>query len=136
MNESDYLRDSKRESLPHAGGVDYVGLLQQAFWETPAQEKYIRIRAWWSFNSAYRGNATEEFSMSPEQEANLLRLLQLLDTNDPYESIMKAEILRGLGRFEECLKQLRQPFEDTYLSAIDAIKKLASCKERGVGIVR
>ena len=65
--------------------------------------KYIRIRAWWSFNDAYRRRAAEDFRVPPDQETNLRRLLQLLDTNHPEKSIMKAEILRELGEFDPCL---------------------------------
>ena len=139
MRDSQYFRDAERRSLPDAKqvhGRDNDDLLHQAFWKSEAQEKYIRIRAWWSFNSAYRGHATEEFNLSPEQEANLLRLLQLLSTNDPDESITRAEVLRELGQFDNCLKQLDQPFEERYLAAVDTIKRLAMCKKRMVGTIK
>lgn len=135
MRDFQSLRDPELGLLPHAGevrGHQYEDILSQALWKTEAQEKYIRIRAWWSFNRVYRDYATEEFNMSHEGEANLLRLLQLLDPNDPDESIMKAEVLRQLGQFDECLKQLDQPVDDSYLKAIDTIKKLANCKKRYV----
>lgn len=138
MPDHEYFGNPQRRSLPSAiqvRGSHYRHALHQALWKTSAQEKYIRIRAWWSFNSAHRGNITEEFGISPEEEANLLRLLQLLDTNDPHDSIMKAEILRELGQFDECLKQLDQPFDDRYLPTIDIIKKLATCKKRQVGTI-
>lgn len=151
MLDSEYFHNAELRSLPGAGevrGNDYEDILPQALWKTEAQEKYIRIRAWWyateksnmssepgcfpSWSKPLR-RTTEEYNMSHEQEANLLRLLQLLDTNDPHESIMKAEVLRQLGQFDECLKQLDQPFADRYLKVIAAIKKLANCKKRRVG---
>lgn len=138
MRDSDCLRDPARRRLPQAKraqGRDYRNALHKAFWKTEVQEKYIRTRAWWSFNNVYRGHTNEEFIMSPKQEANLLRLLQLLDMNNPNESIMKAEILRELGHFDECLKQLDQPFDDKYLPTIDAIKKLANDKKRRVDVI-
>ena len=138
MRDSQFFSDSERRSLPNAGQVHlrhYEDMLHQALWKTKTQEKYIRIRAWWSINSAYRGHATQEIDLSPEQEANLLKLLQLLDTNDSDELIMKAEVLRELGQFDECLKQLDQPFDDRYLPAIDAIKTLAKSKKRLVGSI-
>ena len=130
--------DSELRSFPSAGlvrGRQYEDVLHQALWKNEAQEKYIRIRAWWSFNSAYRDHATEEFALSPEQETNLLRLLQLLSTKNSNESVIKAEVLRELGQFEECLKQLDQSFADRHLPTVDAIKKLANSKKRHVGTV-
>ena len=89
-----------------------------------------RIRAWFSFNYSDRDCTSEKFNLPPEQEANLRRLLQVLDTNEPTETIMKAEILRELGQFDQCLKQLNQSFDDMYMPAVSAIKKLATRKTR------
>ena len=136
IRDYQYFSNPERKSLPDSWpvhGRDYEDVLHQALWKSESQEKYIRIRVWWSFNCAYRDQANEESCMPPEQEANLMRLLQLLDTNDPNESITKAEVLRELGLFDECVKQLDQPFEDRYLEAIDAIKNLANLKNRRVG---
>jgi hypothetical protein len=139
LSNLEYFSGSVRGSLPPAErvrGSQYEDLLRQAIWKTEAQEKYVRVRAWWSFNSPYRGQITDEFKMPPEQKQNLLRLLQLLDTNAPSDSIMKGEILRELGRFDECLKHLEQPFEDRYLPAVDTIRKLANCENRQVAPIR
>jgi hypothetical protein len=113
----------------------YEDALHQELWKTEAQEKYIRIRAWWSFNNIYREKTTEKFNLTPEQKANLLKLLQLLNEDNPETSIMKAEVFRELGQFDECLKQLDQPFDSRYLSAVNAIKELANCKKRHVEII-
>lgn len=39
--------------------------------------------------------------MAPESQANLAALLDLLDESDESERLMKGEILRELGRFDE-----------------------------------
>jgi len=62
-------------------------------------------------------------------------LLQLLDTIDPRDSIMKAEILRELGQFDECLKQLAEPFNERYVRAVDTIRELARDKKRNVALI-
>ena len=113
----------------------YENALHEELWKNEAQEKYIRIRAWWHFNNSYREKTTKEFILTPQQEANLLKLLQLLNTDIPEPSIMKAEVFRELGQFDECLKQLDQPFEIRYLPAVNAIKNLANCKKRHVGAI-
>jgi hypothetical protein len=141
MHDSQYFLAFKEKStprLPNAeklDGRDYDILVLLSFWKSEAQEKHIRIRAWWSFNDAYRFGQPEKFSMSPEQEANLIRLLELLDTNDPGESITRAEILRGLGQFDSCLQELNRPIEERYVMAVDTIKDLAIRKERKVGTI-
>ena len=160
MNSGEYFNNSEN-TLPlarPAEGFDYEHALYKAPWKNKTQEEYIRIRAWWSFNHVYReGSAgdsgifsaflsptnahneesTKDFNLSPEQEKNLRSLLQLLDTNDSNRSIMKAEILRELGEFDECLKMINQEFDDAYLTAVDTIEKLAKSGIRRVeGIER
>jgi hypothetical protein len=104
----------------------------QSFWRNPDEEQYIRIKAWWSSNSPYRDGSSQEFRLSSEQEDNLRRLLELLDADDPNESLMKAEILRQLGQFDECLKLLANPFDERFLQTVDAIKDLAHDRKRKV----
>jgi hypothetical protein len=120
---------------PWVQGHHYDDMVRQSFWRTTDKEKYIRIRAWWSHNNAYRENPTQEFRLSSEQEGNLRRLLQLLDANDPHESLMKAEILRELGDFDECFKLLAEPFEKRFLPTVDAIKALAHDRKRKVELL-
>ena len=138
IRDSEYFMDAEKKSLPGAGWVQghhYEDMVRQSFWRTPDVEKYIRIRAWWSSNSPYRENPTQEFRLSTEQEDNLRRLLELLDADDPHESLMKAEILRELGEFKECLKLLAKPFEEMFLPTVDAIKALAHDRKRKVELL-
>jgi len=138
VRDRDYCLDSDKQSFPRAEWVEgrhYEDMVRQSFWRTGDEEKYIRIRAWWSCNSPYRDDSTQEFRLSAEQEENLRRLLRLLDADDPHGSLMKAEIFRELGQFEECLKQLAQPFGERYLLAVNTISKLANEKQRKVGLI-
>ena len=138
IRDRDYFVDSDKQSFPRAEwleGRHFEDMVHQAFWRTPDEEKYIRIRAWWSSNSPYRDGSCQEFRLSAEQEENLRRLLELLDADDPHGSLMKAEIFRELGQFEECLKQLAQPFGERYLLAVNTISKLANEKQRKMGLI-
>jgi uracil-DNA glycosylase len=133
MSDSQYFHEQR--SLPNASHLtDYEHVLQQAPWKNEAQEKYSRIKAWQELGVRYC-DFTHDVELPPIQEANLLRLLQLLDTNSLDDSIMLADVFRTLGRFDECLKQLDRPFNDEYLGTINAIKKLAIRKKRHVGVV-
>lgn len=154
MRDSKFRSDPERRSLPHeisVGGNDYDELLDQSFWKTEDQEKYIRIRAWWSFNNGNRSNQLNElmlilylndsekiekdFDLSPKQEDNLNKLLKLLDPNDQNDSIMRAEIYRQLGKFDECLNQLDKAYDDDLRAAIETIKDLANSNNRKVGLI-
>lgn len=134
-----YAENSDKKSPRHAAwveGRDYEDMVRQSFWRTKDEERYIRIRAWWSSNGPYRDESTLEFGLSSEQKKNLRRLLHLLDTDDPDEALMKAEILRELGQFEECLKLLANPFDERLLQTVNAIKDLAHGRKRKVELLR
>lgn len=67
------------------------------------KEIYLRMRAWWAANDAWRWvpNATPAFSK--DQVKNLKALSAMLDEAEPNQRIIKAEIAREIGEFEECL---------------------------------
>ena len=130
ISDSEYFNGDEHRSLPLVDEVRrdrYQEALRQAPWNDQDQEKYVRIRAWWSFNIAYRdprfmtspwpgeqeeARQREELrrkdGLPPEQEDNLRRLSVLLDADNLEEQILNAEILRELGEFEVCLKRLDQ----------------------------
>lgn len=145
------LADEEVVRLPYGSfirGQQYEVILRKNLWKTPDQEKYVRTRAWWSFNHTHRDNDQKNASFSHEHEENLLALLKLLDPGIPQlepgfssfyldglnEPIMRAEILRELGRFDECLQLLDKisTSTDGELPLVDAIKRLAMNKKKCV----
>jgi hypothetical protein len=56
----------------------------------------------------------------------------MLDEKEPNQRILKAEIARELGNFDECLELLSHQFDERYGHAVGFIKKLAEEKVRGV----
>ena len=96
------------------------------------KEIYLRMRAWWSANDVWRWlpNATPAFSK--EQVKNLKALSAMLDESEPNQRILKAEIARELGEFDECLRLLSYQFEEGYEYAVGFIRKLAEEKVRAV----
>jgi hypothetical protein len=96
------------------------------------KELYVRVWAWRSANDAWRRlpNATPAFSK--DQVKNLKALSNILDKTDPNQRILKAEIARELGEFDECLEMLSHPFDERYGYAVGFIKKLAEEKVRVV----
>jgi hypothetical protein len=93
---------------------------------------YLRLRAWWAANDAWRGIPNPKPAFSPEQLKNLEALSALFDESLPGHRILKAEIARELGRFDECLLLLSYQFEEGYDWAVGFIRKLAAEKVRAV----
>jgi hypothetical protein len=121
MRDSLAWNDPRLSALPDAEtvrGRAYEDALRQAIWTNEGQEKYVRIRAWWSFNNPYRGQADDQSSLPTEQEENLLSLLKLLSANHWDDRITTAEIFRELGQFDECLEELNQLRELQRLSQL------------------
>ena len=96
------------------------------------KELYVRVSAWRSANDAWRRvpNATPAFSK--DQVQNLKSLSDMLDEKEPNQRILKAEIARELGNFDECLGLLSYQFDEGFAHAVGFIKKLAEEKVRVV----
>jgi len=100
------------------------------------QELHLRVSAWWAGNDAFRflgnGAATKMQAAparSPEASANLVRLLELLAIDDPEQRLMKAEILRELGRYEEALRALQADFPSAHKALAALIRDLAGQRD-------
>jgi hypothetical protein len=96
------------------------------------KELYLRMRVWWMANDAWRRLPDPNPVFSAEQVKNLEALSALFDESLPGHRILKAEIARELGRFDECLLLLSYQFEEGYDWAVGFIRKLAEEKVRAV----
>ncbi len=95
------------------------------------KERYVRLRAWWAGNDGRR-SAKARSPLSDSEKANLRRLADLLDEAGGHDRIMKAEILRELGQFDEAMSLLTQPFDDELSRAVAIIKDLVAKKDQFV----
>ena len=66
---------------------------------------------------------------SKEAVGNLVRLAELLDTGDPSQRLMRAEVLRELGRFAEAMTLLREKFPDGYSARAVHLRRLIRKKD-------
>ena len=96
------------------------------------KEIYLRMHAWWKANDVWRWLQNPKPLFSKEQVKNLKTLSVLLDESEPDQRILKAEIARELGEFEQCLRLLSYQFEEGYERAVALIRKLAEEKVRSV----
>lgn len=97
------------------------------------KEFYARRLAWWMANDTVRENVSAAVNLLPEDEKNLRAFVALLDEKAPDQRIMKAEGLRELGEFQDCIRLLEQPFEKAHHARLAAfIRELALHKNRTV----
>jgi len=103
---------------------DYLGILEK---ESSDNEKirYIRLRAWWAGNDIRR-EGEDPAPLSDDEIANLFAFATLLDESDEDDRIMKAEVMRELGNYEDAMALLSKPFSDEVAQAVDIIKALTA----------
>ncbi|MFZ0472369.1 MAG: hypothetical protein WAL94_07125 [Bacteroidales bacterium] len=75
--------------------------------ETINAERYIRMKIWWSYNDYFRNGHQSEITLEMQKlnTENLIALIKILDEAVDNDLLMKAEIFRQLGWFDES-KQL------------------------------
>lgn len=103
---------------------DYFAILEEGVSDNK-KVTYLRRRAWWAGNDARRqgGDATP---LSDVETANLHAFAALLDESDENDRIMKAEVMRELGEYEDATALLSKPFSDGLAQAVAIIKGLTA----------
>lgn len=129
LSDTEFFRNADNRALPTAHKpklASYPALAERSPWRTAEEEKYVRMRAWWAWNDDRRRDPSASESPLPRQATvNCERLLEILVGTDDDQTIMRAEICRELGRFQECLTQLDRPFPESYAKAVGVIRRLA-----------
>jgi hypothetical protein len=105
----------------------YTSLLK-AVEHTREKEKYLRIRAWWAGNDKRRTAATKK-DLSKGEQQNLQSLVELLGISDEQDRLMKAEIKRELGQFEEAGNCLVGQFSDELADIVSLIRQLTQHRD-------
>lgn len=101
---------------------DYAAYFSSNNLLKPDVEKNLRFRAWWRGNDDRRRGRLSNFT---EIETNNLKALaEILDESDDSERLMKAEIMRELGDFDQALELLDQTFDGDLADAVKAIRGL------------
>lgn len=97
---------------------------------TPKREEILRIFAWHLSNDPVRQDPPGDAIRTQEMQANMEKLEQILThANQPDARLMRAELLRELGRFEESLALLKRVRSVSRKIARDTIRELARRKE-------
>lgn len=98
--------------IEHLKPEDYPEVLASPLALNTDIERYLRTRYWWEMNHSHRFHGKSKFRFAVRKKQyveNLLALLGLLDEN---QMLMKAEILRNLKRFNECIEILNTNCEE------------------------
>jgi len=131
--EVETFGETLRYKLPNFD--EYLALAEKGV-ETKDKERYIRLHAWWLGNDVRRWTQNkkmcwrqnEEIPISDREASNLEALAKLLDESKPEDILMKAEIMRELGRFNDAialLAQLKYDEIDSFFQSASIIENLA-----------
>ncbi len=113
---------------------EYPDLLDDAPWRGPDEEKYVRIAAFWAANMPRRIAPESSAPLDDAEQRNLLALLELLG-DAPEDRLLRAEILREMGRFGDCLEVL-MGFADGDLDEVARlVRELAMKRDARVAAV-
>lgn len=111
---------------------DILRLLSKKSFERN-KELYARRTAWWLVNDMFRENESTQINFSTEQIKNLRALADILDERVPEQRIMKSEIYRELGQFQDAIKMLQYEFkENDYSESARFIRKRALLQDSRV----
>ena len=87
------------------------------------KERYVRLRAWWVGNDPRRETG-QSMQFDSFETKNLRAFLALLDEAEDNDRLMKAEVLRELGEFNEAENLLATEFDDELTQAVSVIRDL------------
>ena len=86
------------------------------------KERIVRQHIWWAFNDRVRNDKRNILYHDAESalwKENCRRLAEVLDPTDTHQRIMKAELFRTFGQFDECMKLLNAITDEKYRWVIE-----------------
>ena len=111
---------------------DYYRYLDTVLLE-PDREVYVRKYLWRLENDRRRYDRCKKYRhYSKREKRNMLVLERILDDSEDINRLIKAEIHRELGDFDQTLVHLRKPFKEKFNIAAERIRALAKAGERCV----
>jgi len=112
---------------------EYIEAIESGVSSNAKRERYLRIHLWWETNDMIRRDPEAEVptKYNEKLQYNFANLLILLDEHVPDDKMMKAEILRETGCFEETI-QLLDDIPEKYRQIADKIIEFAKNRDRVV----
>jgi len=104
-NNDEQLTDTKISKAQFMSIDNYSRAIDEGHAKTAEEEKEFRMNIWWLFNDRVK-NGNQLFYSNNDKVRyveNAQKLIELLNCNGDYETIMIAELYRNLGQFEKCI---------------------------------
>jgi hypothetical protein len=98
---------------------------------TKENEIYLRSKLMQIYNDVNRDQKVQQPAIEAQIE-NWNRLLVILDSNDSQEKLLKVEIYREMGNFEEAKKIFTGEFDEEYMDTMDILDKLIEAHDSRV----
>jgi hypothetical protein len=112
---------------------EYHRALASGLATTPEQERNLRVLAWWRSNDAFRGDPAVHVRRatrgSAKRRENLEVLARLLDEGDESDCLMKAEVLRELGKFEAAKQILSRVGSSEVAAVVRQLRSLCDAED-------
>jgi hypothetical protein len=104
----------------------YLDALDQEITSDPEKTHYLRMKAWWAANDQHRQDTDHagEPVRSEGARRNMDRLCESLSDSDEEQRLMKAELTRELGNFEEAGRLLASLTRPELQHAVQRITQL------------
>ena len=74
----------------------------------------------------------DQAPITEAQNENWNRLLEAIDSSDTQEKLLKVEIYREMGDFEEAKKTFTGEFDEEYMDTMDMLDKLIKASDSRV----
>jgi hypothetical protein len=116
---------------------DYLQALELGLGTNPGKIHYLRMRAWWAANDGDPAcpRSSPHVQRSPRALRNMTSLLEPSEESDEGHRLMKAELARELGLFEEAKRLLSPPIGGDYRNAAKVIAGLTEREQTGIAII-
>lgn len=98
---------------------------------TKENEIYLRSKLMQLYNDVNRDQKVQKPAIAAQIE-NWNRLLEILDSNDTQEKLLKVEIYREMSNFEEAKKAFTGEFDEEYMDTMDMLDKLIEARDSRV----
>ena len=95
------------------------------------KEVYLRTKLMQLYNDVNRDQKVQR-PATEGQTNNWNRLLEILGSEPTQEMILKVEILREMGNFEEAKKVFTGEFDEEYMDTMDRLDKLIEARDSRV----
>ena len=98
---------------------------------TRENEIYLRSKLMQIYNDVNRDQKVQHTPIDSQIE-NWNRLLEILDSKETHEKLLKVEIYREMGNFEEAKKAFTGEFDEEYMDTMDMLDKLIEARDSRV----